>query len=167
MTDIVERLRKAAEDFEQMRAHAANMVDSDCEPHWSEQQEMAEASLAAREAAAEIERLRKDLAEAVTAHNELVEELRQANKTYGDMLAEAVTERDTYKQRYEDAFADYTRLHDEKMMAKWPECEPKIQAMLAEARNNTREIAYVIDESGVTHRQFTVVYREDATNDHD
>jgi len=64
VTDIVERLRKAAEDFEQMRAHAANMVDSDCEPHWSEQQEMAEASLAAREAAAEIERLRQELADA-------------------------------------------------------------------------------------------------------
>ena len=29
-----------------------------------------------------------------------------------------------------------------------------------------REIAYIIDESGVTHTQFTVVYREDTTNDH-
>lgn len=35
---------------------------------------------------------------------------------------------------------------------------------LAEARNKARDIAYVIDESGVTHRQFTVVYREDTTN---
>jgi len=38
---------------------------------------------------AELSRLRKELAEAVAAHNELVEELRQAHNTYGDMLAEA------------------------------------------------------------------------------
>lgn len=57
MDDIKSRLRKAADDFEAMRRHAANMIDSDCEPHWSEQTEMQEASITAVEAAAYIERL--------------------------------------------------------------------------------------------------------------
>ena len=57
MDDIKSRLRKAADDVEAMRRHAANMIDSDCEPHWSEQTEMEEASITAVEAAAYIERL--------------------------------------------------------------------------------------------------------------
>lgn len=40
-------------------------------------------------AADEIATLRRELAEAAAAHNELVDELRQAHKTYGEMMAEA------------------------------------------------------------------------------
>lgn len=70
MDDIKSRLRKAADDFEAMRRHAANMIDSDCEPHWSEQTEMEEASITAVEAAAYIERLETD---AATLRKELAE----------------------------------------------------------------------------------------------
>jgi hypothetical protein len=59
-TDIVERLRKAASDFEAMRVHSANMEDSDCEPHWSDQLEMDDASKAAFEAADLIASLRQE-----------------------------------------------------------------------------------------------------------
>lgn len=66
MDDIKSRLRKAADDFEAMRRHAANMIDSDCEPHWSEQTEMEEASITAVEAAAYIERLEVGLLKIAT-----------------------------------------------------------------------------------------------------
>lgn len=58
MSDITERLRKAAADFEAICGHEANMIDSDCEPHWSNQVELEEASQTALDAIAEIERLR-------------------------------------------------------------------------------------------------------------
>jgi hypothetical protein len=61
MSDIIERLKKAAEDFEAMRTYSANDINSDCEPHYSDQIDMAEASQAAIDAAAEIERLRAAL----------------------------------------------------------------------------------------------------------
>ena len=65
--DLIGRLRKAAVDFEGMRAYAANAEDSDCEPHYSDQSDMAEASISAIEAAdaiaakdAELAKLRED-----------------------------------------------------------------------------------------------------------
>lgn len=48
---LAERLRKATEDFEGARLYNANAEDSDCEPHWSAQKELADASKAAIEAA--------------------------------------------------------------------------------------------------------------------
>jgi hypothetical protein len=48
---LVERLRKAADDFEACRQHHANAEGGGDEPHWSAQQEMAEASKAAKDAA--------------------------------------------------------------------------------------------------------------------
>ncbi|ASP64432.1 hypothetical protein [Sinorhizobium meliloti] len=62
--DLVERLKEAASDFEAMRQYSANDIDSDSEPHYSAQMEMAAATEAALEAAAEIDRLRRELEEA-------------------------------------------------------------------------------------------------------
>jgi hypothetical protein len=59
MADLVERLKKAATDFEAMRAYEANAEDTDCEPHYSAEREMAEATIAARDAAKEIALLRQ------------------------------------------------------------------------------------------------------------
>lgn len=63
MSDIVERLKKAARDFEGIRDHEGNMEDSDCEPHWSNYREMDDAGQSAIEGAAEIVRLRAELEE--------------------------------------------------------------------------------------------------------
>lgn len=73
MTDIAERLAKEAKQLRGGLARSINQFDS----------------LWLQEAADTIATLRKELAEAVAAHNELVDELRQAHDTYGDMLAEA------------------------------------------------------------------------------
>jgi hypothetical protein len=54
-SDIVERLQKAADDFEGIRAYSANDINSDCEPHWSDQVDMADASKAVLDAIAHIE----------------------------------------------------------------------------------------------------------------
>ncbi len=61
MSDIIERLKKAAEDFEAIRAYSSNDINSDCEPHYSDQTDMAEASQAAIDAVAEIVKLRAAL----------------------------------------------------------------------------------------------------------
>lgn len=53
--DLVERLTKAAGDFESLRDAFASHEDSDCEPYWSSQTDADNAAGACKEAAGAIE----------------------------------------------------------------------------------------------------------------
>lgn len=83
--DIVERLRKAAMEFEAQRQYSANAEDSDCEPHWSDQPAMAEASASALEAAALIETLRSER-DAIRAETVEAKDKAYASTSVGPVL---------------------------------------------------------------------------------
>ncbi|NEV75605.1 hypothetical protein DYI24_00740 [Rhodopseudomonas sp. BR0C11] len=88
-SDLAERLRAAAHEFEETREWHANCEDADCTPHQEYQVAMSEASKAAIEGAQEIARM----SERDQLFDEMVEALRPFAKAadqfapvYGDRV---------------------------------------------------------------------------------